>query len=245
MDDTKILKSRIDDIISALNRGRIFDFTYFLNYEQASLVISYLSFSKIKYRCFGGFEESERVIIAPFSEYEPSDDDFPIVPISFEVPSKVEIIHRDVLGALMSLGIKREMIGDIIFFENICVVFSHKKICQYLISKLVSVKNIKIKPYVYEEKIEFIREFDEISVISSSMRIDCLISEIIFVSRTKASELIEGGLVFLNGNQCCKKDRIVSENDIISIRKKGKYRVASILGKTKKDRIKLQILKYK
>ena len=41
------------------------------------------------------------------------------------------------------------------------------------------------------------------------------------------------------------KDKIICVRDILSIRKKGKYIVSEDLGKTKKDRIKLKILKYK
>ena len=64
----------------------------------------------------GGFihSESQRIIIAPYF-YEIEKEDFEIVVCKIIYAKNFEkLTHRDILGALMSLGIKRELFGDIV-----------------------------------------------------------------------------------------------------------------------------------
>ena len=64
----------------------------------------------------GGFihSESQRMIIAPYF-YEIEKEDFEIVVCKIIYAKNFEkLTHRDILGALMSLGIKRELFGDIV-----------------------------------------------------------------------------------------------------------------------------------
>lgn len=63
---------------------------------------------------FGGgkYTERKRALIAPF--YEPvTEDMFQLALLETSYPNKfVTISHRDVLGAFLSLGLKRTKLGD-------------------------------------------------------------------------------------------------------------------------------------
>ena len=56
--------------------------------------------------------------------------------------SKNKYEHRNYLGGLMKLGIKREKIGDIIIHDNFCQVIVDNSICDFLTLNLNKVSRI-------------------------------------------------------------------------------------------------------
>lgn len=245
IDEYKLIISKTDDMVNAVMRGRPMSFSSFLTLDEQKLVSEHINRNALNYSIFGGYDDFERGIICVYDEYQPDLTDFPISVLCFELSDWHKIGHRDVLGALMSLGIKRELIGDIVFETEKCFIFVDRKICQYLLQNLFSVGNLKIDLYEYFDKVTCTREYEEIQIILSSLRLDCFVSDLCSVSRTKASEYIVSGQVYLNGRQELKKDKTVLLGDIITVRRYGKFRVMDDLGLTKKGRIKIKLLKYK
>jgi len=242
--ENKLLLSHIDDLINAVKKGRRFAFTPFLSIDQISDVIGYLGNRNIDFCLYGGYEDAERCIVGLGSDSPPEKYHFPLVSLEFMLNSNVDISHRHVLGSLMSLGIKRECIGDIVFTDDKCVFFVEAKIAEYIQLNLLSVSKLRVEVSLSDLDIDLSRSFEECSCIVASMRLDCIISELARKSRSYACELIEHGLVFVDGVQCQKKDKLIDAGSVISIRRIGKFKIDTIDGKTKKDRIKLKILKY-
>lgn len=245
IDESKLIISKADDMVNAVMRGRTMSFSSFLTLDEQKLVLDHINRNGLNCSVFGGYEDFERGIICVYDEYEPDLTDYPISVLCFELSDWHKIGHRDVLGALMSLGIKRELIGDIVLDSERCFIFVERKICQYLLQNLFSVGNQNVDLFEYFDKVNCKREYEEIQVIVSSSRLDCFVSDLCSVSRTKASDFIAGGQVYLNGRQELKKDKNVLEGDIITVRRYGKFRVMDDLGLTKKGRIKIKLLKYK
>lgn len=243
MTDNTVLLSHLEDLMQSVRRGRRCAFSNFLNQEERSIALSYFKKCDIQFCFYGGNENADRTVLA-FGVSNESECSFPITALSFEFKSDYNISHQSVLGALMSLGIKRELVGDIIFCDNKCYIFVISSIADYIITNLSSISRYPVKLETVYDAISIKPRFEEISLIVSSMRLDCIVSEVINSSRSKATELIEQGVVFINSLQCVKKDKIVNDGDILSIRKYGKFIVDSQLGLTKKDRIKIKILKY-
>jgi|GEM_PF-19894 len=123
--DTNLAK-RILDLYQASDRNNTFYFTDFLppaDAAEAEAVIraeTGIPMDVIRHMvtAWGGAEGAERVMLrfgnADLFDYEV---DFPIVTIKAEpLNAKFadELTHRDFLGALMNLGIERDVIGDII-----------------------------------------------------------------------------------------------------------------------------------
>lgn len=242
-DETKLLFSKINDVNDAVKRGRMVAFTSFLCYDDRLIAESYCKNSGVSVTFYGGYDDAERCVLG-VSETAIENYMFPIDVLKFTLRNINDISHRDVLGALMSLGLKREVIGDIIFSDGNCYILCLDKISEFILQNLISVKKYHIKLERHFDQLNVKREYEEINATVSSLRLDCVVAEIAPCSRTQATELILSGFVTLNGYVADKKDRLVNERDIISIRRKGKFRIGELLGKTKKDRIKLKIYKY-
>ena len=71
------------------------------------------------------------------------------------------------------------------------------------------------------------------------------VSELAKCSRTRATEIIEDGRVFLNSINEFKDSKKININDIITIRGKGKFVFIGIEKETKSGRFLVNIKKYK
>lgn len=155
--------------------------------------------------------------------------------------------HRDYLGGIMKLGLKREKIGDILCDDLGADVLVQKEISQYLLENLPYLTRfgkakIEVMPLQELRKIEVQKK--EINIISSSLRMDNVIAELLGISRTKANELLAQKRVFLNYQNETKNSKLIKEKDILVVRGKGKYEFHKITGNTKKNRLILTFLKY-
>src|SRR5574344_1382646 len=139
------LKNKMFKIIDKANGClKNYDVRYsdFLNpfeVENAKAILN--SDTNLKYSVDGGYDESERkiVFIYPFyMEYEDINDTLRFIQIEGNFKFK-SISHKDYLGSLLSLGIKREKIGDIIIHENFCQVIVSHDICDFILMNLEKV----------------------------------------------------------------------------------------------------------
>ena len=88
------------------------------------------------------------------------------------------------------------------------------------------------------------RKFEDERIIVSSLRLDCFVKELARTSREIAQKFIKSGNVNLNYDECKDFDKKINENDIISIRKEGKFKVDSLGGLTKKNKYVVNIKRY-
>ena len=131
--ENNIIISRLNDLLVSVKKGRRFAFSSFLNAEQLSAAYSSVCSGDVEFSVFGGFEDAERCIIGFGCDTAPEPNDFPISIISFSLKNNHSINHRNVLGSLMSLGIKRECVGDIVFKDDKCYIFADNKITDFLL----------------------------------------------------------------------------------------------------------------
>lgn len=192
------------------------------------------------------FEHSEKKFPIFYTEY--IYDDFPIDILVLKNKSKFSNLeHRDYLGTLMSLGIKREKLGDLIIMDNLCYVPIINDITMYVMSNLDMVKNspCEVESYNYSE-IEFPKvQFKKLNLITTTMRLDAVVSSITHESRNSSVSLIEKGKVLLDYEDVREKNKLVKENQIITIRGYGKYKIEGTTGVTGRDRIKYTVLQFK
>lgn len=185
----------------------------------------------------GGFENSEsrRMIIAP-SFYEIEKDDFSIVIVKIIYAKNFEkITHRDVLGALMSLGIKRELFGDIVEKDKDFYLALDKNIYEYLKDNLTSIKRSKVKFQKCEETIEVKNQYLIKQFIVSSFRLDKIISSFYKISRQKAADFIRTGHVKVNHKSVEQINYLCNNRDIISFKGHGRVMFVDCKRQTKSD----------
>lgn len=184
----------------------------------------------------GGFPDAERQMVAFVPEYE--EPSFPISALKLSSPRIKNLSHRDFLGSVLGLGIKREKCGDIIISGDCCYVLLHEDICSFAANSLTKVGRegvrAEIVPLCEIEVPE--KEFRPVTGTVSSLRLDAVVSLFTGKGRSKAAETISAGLVFVNGICLQKSDSRLRHGDVISVRGKGKATL-EVGGTSKKDRI--------
>jgi len=247
----KTLKSvllKILDKADAVLKKHDIKSTDFLTPKEVKVASDILNgISNIKYIATGGYEKAERKIIIIFPDY--LEEYMVEVPINvFEIKGTSQfdrLDHRDYLGAILGLGLKREKIGDIIVHNNICQVILHRNLKDYILYNLSKVGNVGVK--VKELGLEQITppkiEYKQISGNVASLRLDAILTLGFKVSRSEAQSLISKERVHINWGLVTKPAYEVMENDVISVIGKGRVVAASIEGKTRSERIIIKLHK--
>lgn len=160
---------------------------------------------------------------------------------------KGEYEHRNYLSALIKIGMNREKIGDILVEDDGAdiVVFDINK--EYIIqslNQLTRFRKAKIGTVSINDIKKKEENFEESTVIVSSMRIDNIVSEITRCSRNKANELIKEERVYQNYEIVLKNSKIINIGDIITIRGKGKFIIDGLVRNTRNEKIVIKIKKY-
>ncbi|WP_250278922.1 YlmH family RNA-binding protein [[Clostridium] colinum] len=249
--DDKILFSKIIDQLIFCKKNYENTFTDFLP------ILKYLEFNTLlsKYyiqeniMIFGGFSDAERVIIGFFPEYiEPNNNDFPIsvLEITYNKKYSKELNHRDFLGSILGLGIDRSKVGDIVINDDKAICFLYNDILEYVNINLEKVSSTKVKTKILTlEECNIPKpKLEEKAIIVSSLRLDAVLSGAFNLARGKISDYIKGEKAFVNFVVNINGAKNVKEDDIITLRGVGRIKVLNIIGKTKKDRIILNIAKY-
>lgn len=192
---------------------------------------------------FGAFNEAERRILS-FNNIYNNPMPIEILEISNKSSfSKIE--HKDYLGAIMSLGIEREKIGDLVVDDERAIVPVIKGLSSYIINNLDKVSNSKINIKIIND-IKSIRlpELNEEIVNLSALRIDALVAKLAKVSRSQANEIIQSGRVQVDYSKVTDKGYEIKEESRVTIRGSGKFIVGEITGETKSGKLKVKIKKY-
>lgn len=191
----------------------------------------------------GIFQEAERRMISFNNIYE---NPFPIAILKIENKSKfTKLTHRDFLGALMSLGIERNKMGDLLVHENVCYIPVHDEIKDFILynidkigrasCKVEEVENIALLPSI---------NFKEDVVLISSLRLDNIVCKLANTARGKAQDLIEQGMVQVDYVKIKEKSYEIKKDDRVTIRGIGKFIIGDIIGNSKSGKIKISVKKY-
>lgn len=238
----RFLLNHMNDILSKNFKTGIVTYSHFLTPAEQSLILSNkILSSSISFN--GGYKDTERRIGRISSNEYDYDDGIPITIFSICSSDKnAEFSHRNVLGSLMSLGIKREMIGDIIATKKQVYLFCRENISEYV---HLNLKKIGCYPVTAQqsttEKIS-LPEKRLITINVSSMRLDCICAECFKISRTKSAEYIKQGMVTINWIICTNPSNEVKIGSRISMRSKGRVEISDISGASKKGRLFVEVL---
>lgn len=230
--DEIFVKKILDYRTQALDHQRMI-LTPFLNPHEQDIVEKVIG-HELQVQKFGGLyqAESQRMIICP-DFYEIVDDDFEIVVVEIIYNRQFgKLQHKDVLGALMNLGIKRECIGDIYDGERLFFTCT-KQTFPFIQSQLKHIKKSKVHFQVTDEHIEIIREYITRTFFVSSMRLDKIVSAMFKVSRQNASESIHAGFVKVNHKVVEEVSFLCHNNDMISFKHHGRVKIVDEQRQTK------------
>ena len=244
MNEQELCKKRLIDLSKQADIKGIVTFSDFLNLNEQNIYHMTKKELYTKAKLFGGYDSAERQMIAFIPDALYYEFDYPIkcIHIVPKYPKFAEkLTHRDVLGALMNLGIERNRLGDILCFDDDYYVFCDEDIFPFIIGELSKIRHTMVD---LSDELEYshlqanIRLEEQYEMIASN-RIDCIIAKAFHLSRSECSELLASEKVFLNGkcitncNQSCENGTIISVRgkarfifeDCNSVSKKGKLRV--------------------
>ncbi|MEH7882849.1 RNA-binding protein [Bacillus sp. JJ1609] len=195
---------------------------------------------EVKWELFGGAACAERKRALLFPEYlEVQSADFQVKLFGIEYAKKfINIEHRQVLGSLMSLGLKRGKFGDILIEGENVQFFAATEIAEYIRLQLESIgrASINLTELPLEQAVAIDDEWNEMNETVSSLRLDTVMSSLFNLSRQKSQMLIQHGHVKVNWTAIENTAFECGEGDILSARGFGRAKIISIEGKTKKDK---------
>lgn len=243
MDNEAFLK-HIDDVYRLCEKYHTPRFSEFLDGAKQRLVKEH---GMADGMLFGGYDGSERCMLGVFPDwYEKNTDVFPISILEFKKKYDKELSHRNYLGTILSLGIKREKIGDILTHENGCYVFLSSDIAEFVrssISKVagcgVSINTADIHDISVPEK-----SFEIIDAVTASLRLDAVLAATLKKSRNEAKMMILSGKVSVNHFEMLQTDYTVKEDDLLSVRGFGRISLQAVGGKTRNERLHITLKKY-
>ena len=232
---------RIDDLYRRCEKANIVTSTTYLTpTEQAVAGQSIRRLPGCRYLFHGGQEECERKALfflpdwMEEADFDPADHIRALrIEAFFGTPG-----HRDYLGALLALGVRREWVGDIRIDGQRAWVFCLPSVAEQLAS-LEQAGRVSVRAAVIPlaEVPEPERKRKIVKFTVQSPRFDAILGESFRLSRTQAVKLIAAGAACLNYLPCLKNDAPVSEGDVISLRGHGKATVSEIGGRSRKDRL--------
>lgn len=246
-DEDKIFLNKLVDWTEFAREKYSLKFSGFLDERMCALSKAVLSSVRWEnYVFWGGYDEAERQMLCVYPEYEEiSKEDFPMEIVEFSYRAADKLTHRDFLGALMSLQIKRDCVGDILVTEGKAQVFLKDQAAQLAMENIRKIGRVGVKLSLGAQELLVPKpDFEQINGVVSTLRIDSVVSVMLKISRAKASAAIKNGTVSVNHFPCESTDKVLCEGDKLSIRGRGKFLLSSVGGVTKKDKIHITVLKY-
>lgn len=230
------------------DRG-IFEFTDFLGLSEQSDFFDAMKKEPYPYTLFGGTEGTERVM-ARFGDAEGLGYEvpFPITPLRIlpKSPKYAEALtHRDVLGALMNLGIERRLIGDILCLPAEYFVFCHADISDHILRTLTRIRHTDVTAEITQEvPRDVLIRTEDVRVQVTSERLDAVIAHLYGMSREDSQSLFPKKLVFIDGRVCTDTDRTPPVGAVVSVRGYGRFRYLGFESLSKKGKCNVTVQKY-
>lgn len=247
MDERAVLAGRIRDLAERTRSREYMTRTGFLAPEEQALALNMLrspEFTGARYVLKGGYPEADRRVLFFLPDRMEENDleaDSEIVCLRVR-PRSARFTdhpgHRDYLGALMHLGIAREVTGDILTGEEEAFLFVLRDMAEMITEELTQVR----RTTVVAEQVSALectasQRREEVAGSVASARIDALIGMVFHLSRSAAREKIEQELVCAGGILVKSISYMPREGESISVRGYGKFIYKGTGGQTKKGRL--------
>lgn len=244
----KLLIAKVNDAVRISSIRNIPKFVGFLSPAQAALISQNFAFVSGS-AFFGGYNGAERQIFGVLPDYLNNEvSSFPIKALEFCFNSAYTLTHRDILGTLMSTGVERSVIGDIVILNDKAYAFVLDEMAEYFAFQIDKIKNVGVKIKIIDDlstlNIENIQKSVPLSFTVSSARLDAVVSGLTGKSRSESEQLISNGFVFVNSFEVTKTTKKILKGDIITVRKIGKFKVSETGNFSKKGREIITALKY-
>lgn len=241
----RYLSAHISDLARRSRGSGVPLFTRFLNERERLVAAEAARADSADPIFYGGYDGAARTLCGFFegtyAEELPKEELFPLCAVTFSF--RMDLSHRDILGAILATGLERSAVGDILMAEDHAVAFCTESAKQLLMD-IVRIGRVGVtasegitgelpKP-----------QFETLDRTVSSLRLDCIVGACANISRERSASLVKSGQVSADFSVCLNVSAPVREGEIVSIRGFGRFRMSKIAGETKKGRIRVVIEKF-
>lgn len=249
MNEQELCKKRLIDLSKQANRKGIVLFSDFLNLNELNIYHQSEKLFETKTESFGGVPYAERQIIAFIPDALYYEWEYPITALRITpaYPKFAEKLgHRDILGAIMKLGVDRSKLGDIIIGDGEYYLLCEESMAAYFKENLDKIRHtIVTLTECSPADLSVRQELEEHDGIVTSNRLDSVIACVHKLSRSQALDLFRQEKVFVNGKMIQNSTYTCKPDDIVSVRGYGRFIYSSECGTTGKGRLKFKYNIYK
>lgn len=247
-----LLARALDKLELAQNRG-VPAHTPFLSPGEGACVADLLNaWGRPRHLFWGGYEGAERTVCAFLPDWQEPEDfladpEGPLAALEASFPANASLGHRDILGALMGLGLTREKLGDILLpGAGRCQVLLLREALPILLSQWETAGRFKVslREIPLGELAPRPAQVRTIRDTVATPRLDAVLAAGFSLSRSKAAAYIAAGKAAVNHRECLKGDKLVAEGDVLTCRGLGKCVVKEVPGQSKKGRTMLVLERY-
>lgn len=242
--ENRMLVTRLCELASrAYDRG-VPQYSVFLSPAERAVCACVKELSSIVDITFdGGYETAERSVAVLTPRDCPYKAAPPIAALALNYKGE-HLSHRDILGSIMGLGIKREKIGDILADAQPPMVLCDSVIAQYIIDHIERAGRNRIAACFSSLSDIPAPSTTPVTCSVKSLRLDTIVAEGFSISRPQAADAVQQGLVQLNWLVCTSGGKTVVPGDNITMRGKGKITVGETGGTSRKGRVFVTIHRY-
>lgn len=250
--EEQLLVRRVQDAAAGARYGG-YRFLGFLDERGRTLAEARLNKEDVFSAVWGGFAGAQRCYLGVGGQQPPEPEDFPLAAVRITcwqpghtTPTAQLPTHRDYLGALLGLGLKRECVGDILTDGASAVCFLDAKMVSLVMDELTGVGrfSVRVEHVDPAETADWQQKTEEVRINVPSLRADAVLASLLHLSRADAAALIVRGAVSLCHVPLTQQHASIQEGDTLSVRGYGRWRIAEIGGLSKKGRIWLTAEKF-
>ncbi len=242
------LKKRLWELADKAAERNCVTYTNFLNLNEINILFSLIpALSNVTCRLYGGYDNAERQIAAFIPDALYYDWNYPLAVLKVGILSKKtteQLSHRDYLGAILSLGVERSKIGDIIVDGQEAYFFCLDNLQDFFLQELTVIKHTAVAVSLAADGYIYKPNFREVTGSIASNRLDNSVSLAFHISRSRVSELINNKKVFVNSRSVTSSSLLLKAGDVVSVRGMGKFIYDGIISQTKKGRFFVRLQKY-
>ena len=244
---------RLQDLAEQSVRRNSLTHTAFLTPAEQAEGVAWLRKKNSLFALSGGYEGAERQVCFLLPSWlagdQLPDDELNQTLSALDLQVSAygrQLSHRDYLGSLLALGIRRDQIGDILVREQAAMLVAMNGILPLIQRELTRIGSLSVQMQAIrlQEIVASGRPVECLRVTAASLRLDKIAARGFGLSRTAAAELIKAGAVRVNWEEELRPDREVPVGAVISLKGHGRIRLAEEQGLSRKERHILIIEKY-
>ena len=242
----QFLLNRLLELSRRSAREGTWTFSEYLNLSEQTALESVKRELETPVFTAGGYPGAER-LIACFGNEEELGYACPVPIVCVRIAPKNQkfaegLTHRDVLGSVLSLGLRREVTGDILLRENCAYLLCLDSVGEYIAANLERVKHTPVRCELTAQLPEDARpNLESAAFVIASERLDAAVAAVFRLSRAESQALFDAERVFVNGALTTRRTEMPEPGDIVSVRGLGRFLYDGVERETKKGRLRVAV----